>query len=211
MQPKWVSSSVFTIMACHNDSVLYKVAHFSWKNSWAVDVDFLITASWSRGLISKHRQLSNAFALSGVHDPWNMCNICWSLQLIHTHGPLDLLTPVWLQTRRTRLIKVWLNLENWDKPVFWWEWNHYLGAIAGCVCLLANLFYVHSRVYTVQYARMSVWATEWAETVALCCRCQGFGSARLAVPTVTLFFLYPFIHSFTSFLCGCTSNLYNDE
>lgn len=32
-------------------------------------------------------------------------------------------------------------------------------------------------------------------TVALCCRCQGLGSARLPGPTLTLFF--PLVHSFS--------------
>lgn len=63
---------------------------------------------------------------------------------------------------------------------------------------VSKLVCLRAQVYTVQYACMSVW-DRVCETVALCCRCQGFGSARLAVPTVTLFFLYPLIHSFTSF------------
>ncbi len=62
------------------------------------------------------------------------------------------------------------------------------------VCASISKLCVYAPVCTVQCVCMSVWETGWAETVALCCRCQGFRSARLAVPTVTLSF---FIRSFT--------------
>lgn len=89
----------------------------------------------------------------------------------------------------------------------------FAGHFAVCACLSAN-FAPASVLGCTRYSMCGAWACErqreqrqWLFVAVA----RVFGSARLAVPTVTLFFLFPHIHSVTSFLCGSTSPLHRDE